>query len=77
MSTLAEIETAVDQLPLADQEELLHRLTVAVRRRRAAVSPAAMEQWMDRLDALRASIGSGRQTLTTGQIIAEGREERN
>lgn len=28
MSTLGEIESAVEQLPLADQEELLSRLTI-------------------------------------------------
>jgi hypothetical protein len=35
MSTLAEIETAVDSLPLAQQEALLHRLEMKVRARAA------------------------------------------
>ena len=74
MSTLAEIETAVDGLPLEEQEALLRRLALSVQRRRGTWTPGAAEQWMSRLDALRASIGSGTQTLTSEQIIAEGRE---
>jgi hypothetical protein len=77
MSTLTEIETAVDRLPPAEQEELLHHLAATVRRRRGAAGPAVAEQWMKRLDALRASIGSGNQTLTTEQILADAREGRD
>jgi hypothetical protein len=76
MSSLAEIESAVDRLSFEEQEALLRHLAMKVRRQNCGTKPAA-EEWMDRLDTLRASIDSGRRTLTTDQILAESREERN
>jgi hypothetical protein len=76
MSTLAEIESAVDRLPPEQQEALLHHLAATVRRRRGAAGPAAAEQWMQRLDALRASIGSGTQAIASEEILEAAREER-
>ena len=77
MSTLAEIESAVDRLPPEEQEELLQHLTATVRRRRGAAGPAVTEEWMKRLDALRASIGTGSRTLTSEQILEDAREGRD
>jgi hypothetical protein len=76
MSTLAEIESAVYRLPLAEQEELLRQLARRLRARRAAAGPVSREQWMARLEALRDSIGTGKQTLSSEQILEELREER-
>lgn len=77
MSTLAEIESAVRRLSLAEQEQLLRHLGKQVRRQRTPTSPVERAQWMSRLDQLRASIGSGTHTLSTEQILAESREERS
>ena len=77
MSTLTEIETAVDNLPPEQQQELLRHLAATVRRRRSAADPAAVKQWMERLDTLRATISTGRQTLTTEQTLTDAREERD
>jgi hypothetical protein len=76
MSTLAEIESAVRRLPLAEQEQLLRHLGKQVRRHRTPTSSVGRAQWMSRLDQLRASIGSGAQTLSSEQILSESREER-
>jgi hypothetical protein len=76
MSTLTEIESAVDRLPLEEQEALLHHLTNKVARRRN-LGGDALQQWMGRLDALRTSIGTGRNTTTTDQLLQESREERS
>jgi hypothetical protein len=77
MSTLPEIETAIYRLPLSEQEKLLNHLLIRVRHERSAAAPALLEQWMGRLEALRASIGSGSVTIPSEQILAEAREERN
>ena len=77
MSTLAEIEAAAYRLPLAEQEELLRQLAKRLRVQRAAAGPVSREQWMARLKALRDSIGTGKQTLSSEQILEELREERN
>jgi len=76
MTTLAEIEKAVERLPLEEQEQLLRHLGTRVRQQRRAADPTSREQWMTRLDGLRASIGTGLEALTTEQILAESREER-
>ena len=77
MSTLAEIESAAYRLPLAEQEELLRQLARRLRAKRAAAGPASRESWMARLEALRDSIGTGRQTRSSEKILEELREERN
>jgi hypothetical protein len=77
MSTLSEIESAVDQLPLVEQEQLLRHLATRLRRQRGLAGLALREQWMNRLDELRASIDSGRQTVDSESILEESREERN
>ena len=77
MSTLTEIEIAVDSLPPEQQQELLRHLAATVRRRRSPSYPASVEQWMERLDRLRATISTGHQTMTTEQIFSDAREERD
>jgi hypothetical protein len=76
MSTLAEIATAIRRLPPGEQEELLRQLQEMVNRHRGKPGAEAREQWMDRLDDLRARLHSGSQRLTTEQILTESREER-
>ena len=76
MSTLAEIESAVYRLSLAEQEELLRQLAKRLRVQRAAAGPPPRGAWMARLEALRDSIGTGRQTQSSEQILEELREER-
>ena len=75
MKTLSELETVVDCLPLAEQEELLRHLEARLRHQRSAGNSASREEWMRRLDALRAQIGAGAPRLTGEQIIAELRGE--
>lgn len=76
MSTLAEIESAASRLPLAEQEELLRQLAKRLRAQRAAAGAASRESWMARLEALRDSIGTGKQAVSSEQILEELREER-
>ena len=76
MTTLAEIETAIHALAPPDQERLLRDLERLVQGRRTAPGPQAREQWMNRLENLRASIDAGGQKLSSEQILAESREER-
>lgn len=76
MATLAELERAVEQLPLAEQEELLRHVSTRVRQLRAGADAARLEQWMSRLDALRAAIGTGRTSLSAEHLLDELREER-
>ena len=76
MSTLAEIESAAYRLPLAEQEELLRQLARRLRAQRAAAGAVSREQWLSQLRELRASIGTGKQTVSSEQILEELREER-
>ena len=76
MSNVAEIETAIHALTLSEQEELLRDLEGLVRARRAPAGKPLREEWANRLEALRASIGTGVQTLSGEQILDEMREER-
>jgi hypothetical protein len=73
MTTLAEIESAINLLAPAEQEALLLHLEARVRRHQSNSGAAEREQWMDRLDALRASIGSG--IHGSEQMISESRDE--
>ena len=76
MTTLAEIEAAIHTLAPPEQERLLRDLERLVQGRRATPGPQAREQWMSRLENLRASIDTGGQKLSSEQILAEAREER-
>ena len=76
MSTLTEIESAVEQLSREDQEKLLRHLESRLRPGEPTLPAAAAKEWMDRLAALRASIATGTNTAPSEQILEELREER-
>jgi hypothetical protein len=67
--SLTEIETAVGQLSIAEQEELLRHLHSKLGRRRNSPDQAAREEWMKRLDALRASIDTGKPSVSSSEEI--------
>jgi hypothetical protein len=73
--SISEIESIVDQLPLAEQEELLRHLQASLRNHRSLGGPASREEWMHRLHALRDSIGTGATSLSGESILADLREE--
>lgn len=77
MSTLTEIESAVEQLSRDDQEKLLRHLESRLRPGEPSLSPAAAKEWMERLAELRASISTGTNTAPSEQILEELREERS
>jgi hypothetical protein len=77
VSTLAEVESAVSQLPWAEQEELLRHLADRLRTHRAAPDRASRERWMARLDNLRASIGTGQLSFSSEQLLEDLREDRS
>jgi hypothetical protein len=77
MSTLSEIEAAVDRLPLAEQEQLLRHLDQKVHSRKSTTG-GSPEQWMRRLDEHRKSMGTNgsRSMRPTQQLLDELREDR-
>jgi hypothetical protein len=76
MSTLTEIESAVERLSRDDQEKLLRHLESRLHRSQAVRTASASQEWADRLDALGASISTGVNGPSTEQILDELREER-
>jgi hypothetical protein len=76
MNSLAEIETAVHRLALSDQEALLHHLATLVGNRRSMSCVESRQEWVKRLGALRDQISTGRQTLSSEEILDDLREER-
>jgi len=77
MSTITEIEAAVDRLSPGEQAELLRQLANRLRSHQRATGPASRELWLGRLRALRAAIGTGGPTLSSAQVLDELRQERN
>lgn len=77
MSTISDIEAAVDRLSPGEQAELLRQLANRLRSRQPATAPSSRELWLGRLRALRATIGTGQQTLGSAQVLDELRQERN
>ena len=73
--SLTEIETAVNQLSVAEQEQLLRHLENTLRRNRDTGGPESREEWMRRLHSLRASMGTGKSTLSSERILEESRED--
>ena len=71
MNTLAEIEAAVDQLPLTQQEELHAFLSARLEARpeKKGLSPEEFEAW------LKTAEGVGRSGMTTDEIMAMTRGE--
>jgi hypothetical protein len=75
MSTLSELEGVVDRLSVAEQEELLRHLEARLHRHGAMPGRTPHDDWMRRLDSLRASIDSGSSNLSGERVLAELREE--
>ena len=73
--SLAEIETAVERLSVAEQQELLRHLEDMLRHKRHEGVPESRDDWMRRLHSLRSSISSGKLTLSAEQIMAELRDD--
>ena len=75
MSTLAEIEAAIDQLPAGERQQLLQRISQAPMP--AAVLPSSPRKlWLERLSRLRASVGAGNSASTSESILNDLRAER-
>ncbi len=76
MTTLEEIEQAIEQLPIGEQKQLVSRLDMKLRRRvpRSQESP---EEWLARLDRLRKEARFTPQPgIDTQSILDEMREDR-
>jgi hypothetical protein len=73
--SLTEIETAVQQLSVAEQHELLRHLEESLRPRHRNLDRPARERWMQELAALRNAICTNAPALTIEQILAESRAD--
>jgi hypothetical protein len=78
MSTLSEIEAAVDQLPHAEQEILLKHLTRKLNTHPPAMegSRAQRELWLQKLDWLRNHGSTGKTGVPLQEILDDIRAER-
>jgi hypothetical protein len=78
MSTLSEIEAAVDQLPHPEQEILLERLARKLGERQPATgaSRTQRERWMQKLDRLRTRASTGKTGIPLQEILDHIRAER-
>jgi len=65
MSTVAEIEAAIEKLPSADQGHLQTWLHSRTRNARATVTPHLREVWLKKLARLRSNISTGKITSST------------
>jgi hypothetical protein len=73
--SIHEIESEVDRLSPAEQEQLLRHIEATLRARRPQPGHPSREEWLKNLDQLRNSIGTGVNNLSVEQILAESREE--
>ena len=80
MSTLVEIESAVDRLPLEEKQELLRYLETSLVSNEHAIPSTtdsmSHDEWVKSLEKLRNSISTGKQSMSADEIISELREER-
>ena len=77
VSTLSEIEAAVDQLPHPEQEILLEHLVRKLRARRVSEgSRAQRERWLEKLDRLRNRSFTGKTGVSLQEILDDIRAER-
>ena len=75
MSTVAEIEAAIDRLPAAELSQL--RAWLANRGSPAlTLTPGEQEAWLARMAALRAQVATGKTAATTDAFWDDLREER-
>ena len=77
MSTLSEIEAAVDALSPSDQESLLEHLArkLGTRQPVSDVSRAKRERWLRKLDQLRARGSTGKTGVSLQEILAPNQME--
>ena len=77
VSTLSEIEAAVDQLPHPEQEILLEHLARKLGARRVSEgSRAQRERWLEKLDRLRNRGFTGKTGGSLQEILDDIRAER-
>ena len=78
MSTLAEIEAAVNQLPQPEQKRLLEHLAQKLGTPPPATngSQAQRERWLQKLDQLRARGATGKTGAPLQEILDDIRAER-
>ena len=78
MSTLSEIQAAVDKLPHPEQEILLEHLVrkLGVRPMSTAGSRAQRERWLQKLDRLRNRGATGKTGVPLQEIFDDIRGER-
>ena len=77
MSTLSEIEAAVDKLPHPEQEILLEHLARKLRARRVSEgSRAQRERWLEKLDRLRNRSFTSKTGVSLQEILDDIRAER-
>jgi hypothetical protein len=77
VSTLSEIEAAVDQLPHPEQEILLEHLARKLGARRVSEgSRAQRERWLEKLDRLRNRGFTGKTGVSLQEILDDIRAER-
>jgi hypothetical protein len=69
MSTLAEIEAAVDRLPQPEQEILLEHLTRKLGARPPVTEGAQRERWLQKLDRLRNRGSTGKTGVPLQEIL--------
>lgn len=77
MSTLSEIEAAVDALSPSDQESLLEHLSrkLGTRQPVAHESRAMRERWLRKLDQLRARRSTGKTAVPLQEVLDDIRSE--
>ncbi len=75
MSTVAQMESAIERMPAEEQQQLLQWLRV----RCANVTPSAPRDgrtvWLARLARLRARLATGKASPTVEQLLNEDRGE--
>lgn len=79
MTTLVQIEEAVAELAPQDQRSLLQWLQGKLEKDTSAPTsaPEVHERWLNRLEQLRNSVGSGIPTTPTDEIINDLRSDRD
>jgi hypothetical protein len=77
MSTLSEMEAAVDALSTSDQESLLEHLARKLGTRQPVTdqSRAKRERWLRKLDQLRARGSTGKTGVPLQEILDDVRSE--
>jgi predicted transcriptional regulator len=83
MSTLAEIASAAERLPIGEQHELLQQLATKLRVQPSrpyvqaqTIDRAARQAWVAELEKEAKAMSTGRHSMTTEQLMDELREDR-